>query len=35
MYRLFASLVALIGNVVVFIRHQNDRIMGQAVAYPL
>ena len=31
MYRLFASLVALIGNVVVFIRHQNDRIMGQAV----
>jgi glucose/arabinose dehydrogenase len=31
MYRLFASLVALIGHVIVFIRHQNDRIMGQAV----
>ena len=31
MYSLFARLVALIGNVIVFIRHQNDRISGQAV----
>jgi len=31
MYSLFARLVALIGDVIVFIRHQNDRITGQAV----
>ena len=31
MYSLFARLVALIGDVIVFIRHQNDRISGQAV----
>ncbi len=31
MYSLFARLVALVGHVIVFIRHQNDRISGQAL----
>ena len=31
MYGIVARIVALIGNVLVFIRHQNDKIAGQAV----
>jgi glucose/arabinose dehydrogenase len=31
MYRLIGYLVAIIGRIIVFIRHQNDRILGQAV----
>ena len=31
MYRLFALLVAFIGHIIAFVRHQNDRISGQAV----
>jgi hypothetical protein len=31
MYRFIAYLVAIIGNVIAFIRHKNDRILEQAV----